>query len=66
MTLSEFESLANEVRQLKIDLLQIKNRVIAAENSEIRLRLKKNAAQRRENFMQIENLRREAQPTLPF
>lgn len=66
MTLSEFESLANEVRQLKIDLLQIKNRVIAAENSEIRLRLKKNAAQRRENFMQIESLRREAQPTLPF
>lgn len=65
-SLSEFESLANEIREMKIDLLKIKNRVIASENVALRLRLKQNVDQKRKNNGEINKLRREAQPELPF
>lgn len=65
-SLSEFESLATEIREMKIDLLKIKNRVIASENIAMRLRLKQNAEQKRKNNKDIEKLRREVQGELPF
>lgn len=66
MTLTEFEHLSAEVVQLKIDLFELRNKIIAEENNALRLRMKTNAQTRRNNKAEIKRLRKELQPDLPF
>lgn len=66
MTLSEFEKLSDEIRLMKIDLLELRRKVIAAENDALRVRIKSNANKRRDYKREADKLRAEVQPQLPF
>lgn len=66
MTLNEFEKLSDEIRLMKIDLLELRRKVIAAENDALRIRIKSNANKRRDYKHEADKLRAEVQPQLPF
>lgn len=66
MTLNEFEKLSDEIRLMKIDLLELRRKVIAAENDALRIRIKSNANKRRDYKREADKLRAEVQPQLPF
>lgn len=65
MTTGE-QFLYNEIIGIRCDLLELKRKSLAFENSALREKIKRNTAMRRDMKRQIHEIRKQIQPDLPF